>query len=152
MDRLKTQIAGLTTAEFQSRLAIYGPNNASDVKATPLWRQFLVRFENPLIIILLIASGVSALTGGLASFVVIVVIVMISVVFDFVQDVRAQNAVASLRASVAVQATVRRDGKPSQFRSTNWSPATSSNWPPAISFLRTPVCSRAGTSMSIRRC
>jgi hypothetical protein len=81
------------------------------VKSTPLWRQFLVRFENPLIIILLIASGVSALTGGLASFFVIVVIVMISVFFDFVQDVRAQNAVASLRASVAVQAAVRRDGK-----------------------------------------
>ena len=111
LDMLKSNIAGLTTAEFQSRLQIYGPNNASDVKATPLWRQFLVRFENPLIIILLIASGVSALTGGLASFVVIVVIVMISVVFDFVQDVRAQNAVASLRASVAVQASVRRDGK-----------------------------------------
>ena len=111
LERLKTKIEGLTTAEFRSRLAIYGPNNASDVKASPLWRQFLVRFENPLIVILLIASGVSALTGGMASFLVIVVIVLISVVFDFVQDVRAQNAVASLRAAVAVQATVRRDGK-----------------------------------------
>ena len=111
LERLNTKIEGLTTAEFRSRLAIYGPNNASDVKASPLWRQFLVRFENPLIVILLIASGVSALTGGMASFLVIVVIVLISVVFDFVQDVRAQNAVASLRASVAVQATVRRDGK-----------------------------------------
>ena len=111
LDRLKTKIEGLTTAEFQSRLATYGANNASDVKTVPLWRQFLVRFENPLIIILLIASGVSALTGGVASFVVIVAIVLISVIFDFVQDVRAQNAVASLRASVAVQATVRRDGK-----------------------------------------
>jgi len=111
LDGLKTTPEGLTTSEFQSRLAIYGLNNASDVKVAPLWRQFLVRFENPLILILLIASGVSALTGGLASFVVIVVIVLISVVFDFIQDVRAQNAVASLRASVAVQATVRRDGK-----------------------------------------
>jgi Mg2+-importing ATPase len=109
--RLKTKIEGLTTAEFMSRLASYGENNASDVKTVPLWHQFLVRFENPLIIILLIAAGVSAFTGGVAGFVVIVVIVMLSVVFDFVQDVRAQNAVASLRASVSVQATVRRDGK-----------------------------------------
>jgi class 3 adenylate cyclase len=38
-----------------------------------LWRQLIVRFENLLIIILLIASGVSALTGGMASFVVIAV-------------------------------------------------------------------------------
>ena len=82
----------------------------SDVKSVKLWRQFLIRFENPLIIILLIASGVSALTGGMASFVVIVVIVMLSVIFDFVQDVRAQKAVEALRASVSVQATVRRDG------------------------------------------
>jgi Mg2+-importing ATPase len=109
--RLKTKIEGLTTAEFKSRLASYGENNASDVKTVPLWRQFLVRFENPLMIILLIAASVSALTGGVAGFVVIVVIVMLSVIFDFVQDVRAQNAVASLRASVSVQATVRRDGK-----------------------------------------
>jgi Mg2+-importing ATPase len=108
--RLETKIGGLSTAEAQSRLASYGANDASDVKSVPLWRQFLVRFENPLIIILLIASGVSALTGGMASFVVIVVIVLLSVVFDFVQDVRAQKAVEALRASVSVQATVRRDG------------------------------------------
>ena len=108
--RLETKIGGLSTAEAQSRLASYGPNDASIVKSVPLWSQFLVRFENPLVIILLIASGVSALTGGMASFVVIVVIVMLSVVFDFVQDVRAQKAVEALRASVSVQATVRRDG------------------------------------------
>ena len=108
--RLETKADGLTTAEVRSRLAIYGANDAANVKSVPLWRQFLVRFENPLIIILLIASAVSALTGGIASFVVIVVIVMISVVFDFVQDVRAQKAVEALRASVSVQATVRRDG------------------------------------------
>jgi Mg2+-importing ATPase len=108
--RLKTKIGGLATAEARSRLATYGPNDASNVKSVPLWRQFLVRFENPLVIILLIASGVSALTGGMASFVVIAVIVMLSVVFDFVQDVQAQKAVEALRASVSVQAAVRRDG------------------------------------------
>ena len=43
--RLKTTIEGLTTAEFKSRLASYGENNASDVKTEPLWFQFLVRFE-----------------------------------------------------------------------------------------------------------
>ena len=151
--RLKTKIGGLTTAEARSRLASYGANDASDVKTVPLWRQFLVRFENPLIIILLIASGVSALTGGMASFVVIVVIVMLSVVFDFVQDVRAQNAVASLRASVSVQATVqtrRRSRLGSdqpigawRYRRTGRRRSRS---------RRTRVCSKAGTSTSTRRC
>jgi Mg2+-importing ATPase len=108
--QLKTKSAGLTSEEVRVRLGIYGANDAGNVKSVSLWRQFLVRFENPLIIILLIASAVSALTGGISSFIVIVVIVMISVVLDFVQDIRAQNAVESLRASVSVQANARRDG------------------------------------------
>jgi Mg2+-importing ATPase len=107
---LRTKATGLETAEARSRRATYGLNDAANVKRKPLWLQFLVRFENPLIIILLIASGVSALTGGMASFIVIVCIVMLSVIFDFVQDVRAQNAVEALRASVGVMASVRRDG------------------------------------------
>ena len=107
---LKTKATGLETAEVQTRLAIYGPNDAATVKRSPRWLQFLARFGNPLIIILLIASAVSAATGDVASFVIIVCIVMLSIIFDFVQEVRAQNAVEALRQSVAVQATVRRDG------------------------------------------
>jgi P-type Mg2+ transporter len=107
---LKTRPAGLETAEVQTRLTIYGPNDAATVKRSPRWLQFLARFGNPLIIILLIASAVSAATGDVASFVIIVCIVMLSIIFDFVQEVRAQNAVEALRQSVAVQATVRRDG------------------------------------------
>ena len=100
----------LTTAEVQSRLTRYGPNTAAAVKRSPLWLQFLARFRSPLVIILLVASGLSAATGDVASFVVVVTIVTISITLDFVQEVRAQNAVEALRRSVAVQATVRRDG------------------------------------------
>ena len=110
LEHLGTTPAGLDTAEVQSRLTTYGPNDAATVKRTPLWLQFLARFGNPLIIILLIASAVSAATGDVASFVIIFCIVMLSIIFDFVQEVRAQNAVEALRQSVAVQATVRRDG------------------------------------------
>jgi Mg2+-importing ATPase len=109
--RLKTRATGLATAEVRSRLLTYGPNDAATVKRTPLALQFLGRFGNPLIIILLIASAVSAATGDVASFIIIFCIVMLSIIFDFVQEVRAQNAVEALRQSVAVQATVRRDGK-----------------------------------------
>jgi len=94
----------------QSRLTRYGHNTAAAVKRSPLWLQFLARFRNPLVIILLVASGLSAATGDVASFVVVVTIVTISITLDFVQEVRAQNAVEALRRSVAVQATVRRNG------------------------------------------
>ena len=108
--RLATTPAGLDTAEAQSRLTTYGPNDAATVKRSPLWLQFLARFRNPLVIILLVASGLSAATGDVASFFIVVTIVTISMTLDFVQEVRAQNAVEALRRSVAVQATVRRDG------------------------------------------
>jgi Mg2+-importing ATPase len=114
LDRLMAQLAttpaGLTTAEARSRQAAYGANDASTVKRLPLWLQFLARFRNPLVIILVVASALSAATGDVASFVIIISIVMLSIAFDFVQGVRAQNAVEALRRSVAVQATVRRDG------------------------------------------
>jgi Mg2+-importing ATPase len=110
LTRLATTGAGLTTMEVQSRLTRYGPNTAAAVKPSPLWLQFLARFRSPLVIILLVASGLSAATGDVASFVVVVTIVTISITLDFVQEVRAQNAVDALRRSVAVQATVRRDG------------------------------------------
>jgi P-type Mg2+ transporter len=108
--RLGTTPAGLDTAEVQSRLTTYGPNDAATVKRSPLWLQFLARFRNPLVIILLVASGLSAATGDVASFFIIVTIVTISMTLDFAQEVRAQNAVEALRRSVAVQATVRRNG------------------------------------------
>ena len=108
--QLKTTTAGLDATEAQSRLKIFGPNDAAVVKRSPLWLQFLSRFRNPLVIILLVASGLSAATGDVASFVIVVTIVMMSMTIDFVQEVRAQNAVEALRRSVAVQATARRDG------------------------------------------
>jgi Mg2+-importing ATPase len=88
----------------------YGPNDAAAVKRSPLWLQFLARFRNPLVIILLVASGLSAATGDTASFVIIATIVTMSITLDFIQETRAQNAVEALRRSVAVHATVRRDG------------------------------------------
>src|SRR3954451_3468078 len=108
--RLATTRTGLASTEVQSWLATHGPNDAATIKRSPLWLQFLARFRNPLVIILLVASALSAATGDVASFVVVVTIVTISMTLDFVQEVRAQNAVEALRRSVAVQATVRRDG------------------------------------------
>ena len=125
--RLATTPAGLDTAQVRLRLATYGPNDAATVKRSPLWLQFLARFRNPLVIILLVASGLSAATGEVASFVIVVTIVTISMALDFVQEVRAQSAVEALRRSVAVKASVRRDGEPSRCRSTSWSRATSSS-------------------------
>jgi Mg2+-importing ATPase len=110
--RLGTSATGLDTATARSRIAEYGPNDAAAEKHRSLALQFLARFRNPLIAILLAASALSAATGDVPSFVIIAAIVLLSITFDFVQETRAQSAVAALRRSVAVQATVRRDGRP----------------------------------------
>jgi Mg2+-importing ATPase len=64
---------------------------------------------NPLVIILLVASALSAVTGDVASFVIIVSIVLLSLLLDFAQAGQAQNAVDALRQQVALRADVRRD-------------------------------------------
>jgi hypothetical protein len=94
------------TAEVQLRLKTFGPNDTATVKCSPLWLQFLARLKSagyhpPR------ASGLSAATDDIASFIIVVSIVMISITLDFVQEVRAQNAVEALRRCVAVQTTVR---------------------------------------------
>src|SRR5438552_11936030 len=110
LKRLATNPSGLDTAEVEARFATYGYNTAASVKRSPLSLRFLARFRNPLVLILLAASGLSAIAGDAASFFIVGAIVLISITLDFVQEARAENAVEALRRSVAVQATVRRDG------------------------------------------
>ena len=115
---LRATPQGLAEAEAADRLRRFGPNDATARRARPLWLRFLSRFVNPLVLILLFASALSASTGDVTSFVIIVVIVLSSVVLDFVQEVRAENAVDALRRSVGLRATVRRDGAEAECRST----------------------------------
>ncbi|MGZ8174068.1 MAG: magnesium-translocating P-type ATPase [Methylobacter sp.] len=107
---LATDAAGLSNAEARSRLAKFGPNLFRDHKERPLWLQFISRFKNPLIILLLVASAISAFTGELTNFVIITVMVLFSVTLDFIQEHRAGKAAESLRKTVSVRARVIRDG------------------------------------------
>ena len=95
--RLATTPSGITTEETRLRQTIYGLNDTADPKRSPLWLQFLARFRSPLVIILLVASALSATTGDIASFVIVAVIVTASMTLDFVQEARAQNAPCSRR-------------------------------------------------------
>ena len=102
--------AGLSRAEVEARRRQYGFNRPLAHRRRPLWLQFLARFLNPLVLILLFASALSAATGNVTSFVIVIVMVVLSVTLDFVQETRAINAVEALRRSVAVRVQVRRDG------------------------------------------
>ncbi|HOK12520.1 MAG TPA: cation-transporting P-type ATPase, partial [Ottowia sp.] len=74
--------AGLSSLEATERLARFGPN-ALKPHRQAVWRQFLGRFANPLVLLLLAASAVSAATGDATSAGVIATIVALSVILDF---------------------------------------------------------------------
>lgn len=103
---------GLTSAEAEARLRTIGPNVFQGHPRQSLVRQYLSRFGNPLVLILLVASAVSAFTGEVTNFLIISCIVMLSVTLDFVQEHRANAAAEKLRQTVSIQATVLRDGAP----------------------------------------
>src|ERR1019366_4932517 len=107
-----TEAAGLSDAEAKTRLARFGPNLFRERQDRSLPLQYLARFKNPLVIILLVASAVSAFTGEVTNFLIISFIVLLSVTLDFVQEYRANAAAEKLRLSVSVRANVIRDGKP----------------------------------------
>ncbi|MBS1131625.1 MAG: ATPase, type:Magnesium-translocating P-type ATPase, partial [Proteobacteria bacterium] len=102
---------GLSSGEAKLRLSKFGPNLFSDHQEQPLWLQFLARFKNPLVLLLLVASAISAMTGEMTNFFIIFVMVTFSVTLDFVQEHRAGKAAASLRQSVSLRASVIRDGQ-----------------------------------------
>jgi Mg2+-importing ATPase len=109
-EKVQADAAGLSTTSAAERLRRYGPNLFRDQPQRSLIVQFLSRFANPLVIILLIASVVSALAGELTSFYIIGTLVLFSVVIDFVQEHRADQAAEQLRATVAIRVNVHRDG------------------------------------------
>jgi len=103
---------GLTSLEAAERLQQHGPNQIKPARQRAVVLQFLAHFRNPLVLVLLAASGLSALTGDSTGALIIGLIVLMSVTLDFVQEYRAGRAAEQLAAQVAVTATVLRDGKP----------------------------------------
>ncbi len=102
---------GLTSEEAAARLSGYGPNDPSSTRRHTLIFELGHLFLNPLVIILLVASGISAVLGQKVEAEIIFVIVIFSVTIDFVQTYRSQRAIQRLQDHVTLTATVLRDGR-----------------------------------------
>lgn len=101
---------GLTEDEAAERLRRFGPNSPRHRRHGALALELAFLFLNPLVIILLFASAVSAVLGQTVDAAIIVVIVVLGVTINFVQTYRSQRAVEKLREYVSLTATVMRDG------------------------------------------
>jgi P-type Ca2+ transporter type 2C len=109
--------SGLTATEAATRLEKIGPNRLEAAVPVPAWRKFLAQFADPLIYLLLGAVVVSLIAwilegGDEVPFevVVILAIILLNAVLGYVQEARAEQAVAALQRVAATAASVVRDG------------------------------------------
>ena len=108
---------GLTTAQAQERLAKYGPNKLKEGEKPTLLQRFLAQLKDPMLIILLIAAGVSALTGMLAGenewaeVIIILAVVLLNAILGVFQESKAEAAIEALQTMTAATCKVLRDGK-----------------------------------------
>jgi Mg2+-importing ATPase len=111
LKELGSQLAGLSGAEADARLKQVGMNEIAREKRQSALMRLLVNIKNPLVLLLVALGVLSYLTGDLKATVVIFVMVVLSVVLRFFQEMRADNAAAKLQAMVSNTATLVRDGK-----------------------------------------
>jgi len=109
---------GLTAGEAGARLARLGPNELRAEPPIPAWRRVLAQFRDVLVILLLVATAVSAVLWAIErdaplpyEAIAILVVVLLNATMGYFQEARAEAAVAALRAMSAAQALVIRDGE-----------------------------------------
>ncbi|ETI64540.1 cation-transporting ATPase [Sphingobium sp. C100] len=112
LTRLASKREGLAQEEADARLARDGPNEIGETARLQIFVDLLHRLTNPLVAILLVAAAIAGITGDLASFLIILAVVILSTLLDMVQEHRAQATAAALKRSIALHATVLRDSKP----------------------------------------
>ncbi|MCR9123566.1 MAG: cation-transporting P-type ATPase [Phyllobacteriaceae bacterium] len=102
---------GLDEAGAQERLAHYGPNKLPEPKRIGPFGRFVRQFHNVLIYVLLAAGATTALLGHWIDTAVILAVVMVNAIIGFVQEGKAESALAAIRDMLAPKATVLRDGR-----------------------------------------
>jgi len=108
-ERLKSTPHGITAAEAAGRLNEFGPNELKAAGRVSPWAILLEQFKNVLIVILLLATALSAFLGHGVEAIAITVIVLFAVILGFIQEYRAERAIEALREMAAPTATVIRE-------------------------------------------
>jgi Ca2+-transporting ATPase len=108
---------GLTQQEARERIARYGRNELASGKTVPAWRRFLEQFQDVLVILLLIATAISATLWFIRresalpyEAIAILAVLLLNATMGYLQQSRAQQAVAALQRMSAPKASVVRDG------------------------------------------
>ena len=112
---VKSSAQGLTAAEAQKRLAEHGENKLQEGKKKSLIRRLLEQFTDPMIIILIVAAVISAVTSIVeheapTDVIIILAVVIINAVLGVYQESKAEKAIEALQEMAAATSKVLRDG------------------------------------------
>ena len=112
LEKLQSSDMGLVSEEARRRFEHYGPNELIEKKHKSLWMMFFDQFKDFMILVLIAAAVVAGIIGDPADTIAIAVIVLLNAVLGFIQEYRAEKAMAALKKLSAPSATVIRDGRP----------------------------------------
>jgi H+-transporting ATPase len=108
--KLDTSPDGLSQTEAENRLAQYGYNELTEKKTNPLLK-FLSYFWGPIPGMIEVAAILSALVRHWADLGIILALLVVNAVVGFWEEYQAGNTIAALKAKLALQAKVKRDGQ-----------------------------------------
>ncbi|MFZ6028469.1 MAG: cation-translocating P-type ATPase [Chloroflexota bacterium] len=108
---LETCPEGLSVAEAQQRVALYGQNVITEPPESPAWVKLLAQINHPMAWLLLLAGLIALFVGQPGLWLVIWGVVLTNVAFSYWQEFRASRAVSALREMLPPQARVLRDGE-----------------------------------------
>jgi len=119
LQRLNTTANGLTEEEAAERLEVFGPNQVAEEKHQGWLQRLYLAVRNPLVILLSVLAIITFATAGstsdVAGGVLMVLMVVLGISLRFIQETKADNAAAKLKAMIKVTATVLRDGQPKEI-------------------------------------
>jgi P-type Mg2+ transporter len=114
---LQSTSNGLHQDEAKRRLEQYGPNSIKAASQTTALWLFLSQFKSPLVLILVFAAVISAISGEWPDAVIVLTIILGSTTLGFAQEYRAGHAIEKLRSKVLVRSNVMREGKSAEILS-----------------------------------
>ena len=122
LQELNSSVNGLSSAEAKKRLEQYGPNKLKDAEKPTMLQRFIEQLKDPMLIILMVAAAVSAVTNiiaheSLAEVFIILIVVLLNACLGVFQESKAEAAIEALQTMTAASCKVLRDGKQVSVRS-----------------------------------
>ncbi len=128
LENVKSTSEGLTSESAEKRLSEFGPNKLKESEKPTIFQRFIEQLKDPMLIILMIAAAVSALTGMVSGegewteVIIIVAVVLLNAILGVIQESKAEAAIEALQTMTAATCKVIRDNRQTVLHSSELVP------------------------------